>query len=280
MVKRAQRRRRGGAEDGDAAPFDPAAILKNWWDAVAVTAAALAGAPLRLCGIKTAKLERGQLAASARGFPLVGLALGLAAALVYSLATGLGLPPLIASLLAVATLAFLGGAVFEGGLARVADALIAGGSKTQNLARLKEEALGAYGTMVLVICLGLRVGALASLENPGAVTAALAAALSLSWAAVAVVLYTLPPARRSGFAHQAGRPALDQTVLAALLAAALALLVLGPVATVAALAIGGLGAAKFAWFAKRNFGGTTGDVLGAVQQGAEIGVLLAIVALA
>jgi len=280
MVKRAQRRRRGGAEDGDAAPFDPAGILKDWWDAVAVAAAALAGAPLRLCGIKTAKLERGQLAASARGFPLVGLALGLAAALVYSLATGLGLPPLIASLLAVATLAFLGGAVFEGGLARVADALIAGGSKTQNLARLKEKALGAYGTMVLVICLGLRVGALASLENPGAVTAALAAALSLSWAAVAVVLYTLPPARRSGFAHQAGRPALDQTVLAALLAAALALLVLGPVATVAALAIGGLGAAKFAWFAKRNFGGTTGDVLGAVQQGAEIGVLLAIVALA
>lgn len=280
MVKRAQRRRRGGAEDGDAAPFDPAGILKDWWDAVAVTAAALAGAPLRLCGIKTAKLERGQLAASVRGFPVVGLVLGLAAALVYSLAAGLGLPPLIASLLAVATLAFLGGAVFEGGLARVADALIAGGSKTQNLARLKEKALGAYGTMVLVICLGLRVGALASLEKPGAVTAALAAALSLSWAAVAVVLYTLPPAGRSGFAHQAGRPALDQTVLAALLAAALALLVLGPVAAAAALAIGGLGAAKFAWFAKRNFGGTTGDVLGAVQQGAEIGVLLAIVALA
>ncbi len=280
MVKRAQRRGRGGAEDGDSAPFDPAGILQDWWDAVAVTAAALAGPPLRLCGIKTAKLERGQLAASARGFPVVGLALGLAAALVYSLAAGLGLPPLIASLLAVATLAFLGGAVFEGGLARVADALMAGGSKTQNLARLKEKALGAYGTMVLVICLGLRVGALASLENPGAVTAALAAALALSWAAVAVVLYTLPPARRSGFAHAAGRPAFDQTVLAALLAAALALLVLGPLAAVVALAIGGLGAAKFAWFAKQNFGGTTGDVLGAVQQGAEIGVLLAIVALA
>ncbi len=280
MVKSAKRRRRGAAEDAHKAPFNPAEILKDWWDAVAVTAVALAGAPLRLSGIKTAKLKPDQLAASVRGFPVVGLALGLIAALVYGLADGLGLPPLIASLLAVATLAFLGGAGFEGGLARVADALITGGSKTQQLARLKEQALGAYGAMVLVICLGLRVGALASMENAGAVTAALAAALSASWAALAVVLYLLPPARRSGFAHAAGRPALDQTVLAALLAAALALLVLGPVAAVVALAIGGLGAFKFAWFAKRNFGGTTGDVLGAVQQGAEIGVLLAIVALA
>ncbi|MEE9291140.1 MAG: hypothetical protein V3U99_08990, partial [Alphaproteobacteria bacterium] len=69
MVKRAKRRRRGGAEDAHKAPFYPADILKDWWDAVAVTAAALAGAPLRLSGIKTAKLKPDQLAASVRGFP-------------------------------------------------------------------------------------------------------------------------------------------------------------------------------------------------------------------
>ena len=280
MVKSAEGRRRGGAEDAGEAPINPMEILNDWWEAVVVTATALAGAPLRLCGIKTAKLKRGQLAASVRGFPVVGLAFGLIAAVVYIFAEALGLPPLIGALLTIATLSFLGGAGSESGIARVADALIAGGSKTQQLARLKEEAFGGYGTIVLVVCLGLRVGALASIENTGAVMAALAAALSASWAAVALVLYYLPPAKRSGFAHAAGRPSLDQAVLAALMAAALALLVLGPVAAVVALAIGALGAFKFAWLAKRNFGGTTGDVLGAVQQGAEIGVLLAIVALA
>ncbi len=268
-----------GADDRS---INPAEILKDWWDAIVVSATALAGAPLRLCGIETAKLKKDQLAASVRGFPVVGLAFGLIAALVYGLADGLGLPPLISALLAVATLAFLGGAGNEGELARLADALIGGGTKTQQLARLKEAALGSYGIVVLVICLGLRVGALASIGSAGAVTAALAAALTVSFAALAVVLYYLPPARRSGFAFLAGRPTWDQTLVAALLAAFIALLCLSLdlKLTVVALAIGALGALKFAWFAKRNLGGTTRAVLGAVQQGTEIGVLLAIVALA
>lgn len=280
MAKRAERRQARGAEDADTAPFNPVEILKDWWNAIVVSSTALAGAPLRILGVETAKLKKDQLAASVRGFPVVGLAFGLIAAIVYTLAHWLGLPPLIGALLAVATLAFLGGGGNEGELARLADALIAGGTKTQQLARLKEEALGGYGIVVLVICLGLRVGALASIGSPGLVAAALATALSVSFAALAMVLYYMPAARRSGFAHLAGRPRMDQAMLAALLAAALALLVLGLVTAVVALTIGALGVLKFAWFAKRNLGGTTRAVLGAVQQGTEIGVLLAIVALA
>jgi adenosylcobinamide-GDP ribazoletransferase len=280
MAKRAERRQARGAGYTDEAPFNPVEILKDWWNAIVISATALADAPLRILGVETAKLKKDQVATSVRGFPVVGLAFGLIAAIVYTLTHGLGLPPLIAALLAVATLAFLGGAGNEGELARLADALIAGGNKAQQLARLKEEALGSYGIVVLVICLGLRVGALTSIGSPGAVTAALVAALPVSFAAVTVVLYYLPAARRSGFAYLAGRPRMDQTVLAALLAATLALLVLGPVTAVVALAVGALGALKFAWFAKRNLGGTTRAVLGAVQQGTEIGVLLAIVALA
>jgi adenosylcobinamide-GDP ribazoletransferase len=34
-----------------------------------------------------------------------------------------------------------------------------------------------------------------------------------------------------------------------------------------------------AWLARRQIGGVTGDVLGAVQQGSEIAMLLALVAL-
>lgn len=282
MAKRAERRQARGAEDADTAPFNPVGILKDCWDAIAICATAFAGAPMRLCGITSANLKKDQLAASVRGFPLVGLALGLIAAFVYAVGDFLGLPSLLSALLAVATLAFLGGGGNEGEFARLADALINGGTKAQRLARLKEEMLGSYGIIVLVICLGLRVGALSSLSSTGAVTAALVAALSVSYAALAVVLYALPPARRSGFAYLAGRPVADQTVIAALVAALIAFLVLklDPVVTFIALAVGALGALKFAWFAKRYLGGTTRAVLGGVQQGAEIGVLLAIVALA
>jgi adenosylcobinamide-GDP ribazoletransferase len=118
------------------------------------------------------------------------------------------------------------------------------------------------------------------MADAGAVSAALAAAMAASWAAVPVLLHYLPPARRSGFAYQAGRPSREQALLALALGAAVALLFLGPVTGVIALGVGALGALKFAWFAKRNLGGTTGDVLGAAQQGAEIGILLAVVALA
>ncbi len=284
MVKRAQSRRRSGTEDANEAsfdsPFNPVEILMDWRDATILSARALTGAPLRLCGIETAKLKKGELSNAVRGFPIVGLGAGLIAGLSYAIADGLGLPALISSLLAVATLAFLTGGVFEGELARLADTLIGGGTKTQQLARLKDRALGNYAMIVLFISLGLRVGALAAIDNAGAVTAALAAALSVSYAALAIVLYVLPPARRSGFAYLAGRPGKYQAILAALLGGAIAFLFLGPATAVVALAIGALGAFKFAYFAKRNLGGTTRAVLGGCQQGAEIGVLLAVVALA
>jgi adenosylcobinamide-GDP ribazoletransferase len=280
MAKRARRSAGSDEEDRGSYSINPAEILSDWWEAIILSAAAIIGPVLNLAGIKVPKLKKDELAQAVRGFPVIGLGMGLTAALVYSLAHGLNLPPLIAAIFAVSTLAFLGGARSEGGLARFADALIIGGTNTAQLARLKDDSFGSYGIIVLVIVLGLRIGALATIADPGAVSGALAAAMAASWCAVPAVLHYLPVARRSGFAYQAGRPQRDQTLLAAALGAAVALLFLGPVTGIIALAVGALGALKFAWLAKRNLGGTTGDVLGAAQQGAEIGILLAIVALA
>ncbi len=147
---------------------------------------------------------------------------------------------------------------------------------------MKAETIGAYGIAVMVLCLALRVGAVASLATPGAVAGALGAAMAVSFTAMAVALYALPPARRSGFAFQAGRPAGDQTIIVCVVTALIALVCLAVDVKLAlvALIVGALGGFKFAWFAQRNFGGTTRAVLGGVQQGAEIGVLLAVAALA
>lgn len=279
MARRTRQRRPAGSQAADNDSFNPAEILEDWWKAVGISASAFADAPFKLAGIQLPSPKKGELAEAVRGFPVLGLAIGLIAALVYAVAHGLGLPPLLSAILAIAMAAFLVGGGNESELARLADALISGGSKTQQLARLKEDYLGTYGIIVLVVCLALRVGALASIGNVGAVTGALASALAVSFAAMAVALYYLPPARRSGLAFLAGRPRMEQTILSVLLAAAIALLFLGPVVAVVALAVGAAGAFKFAWFGKRNLGGSTRAVLGGVQQGAEIGVLLAIVVL-
>ena len=77
----------------------------------------------------------------------------------------------------------------------------------------------------------------------------------------------------------AGRPDWNQMILTIMLGAAIALFFLKPVVGIVALAVGALGAFKFFWFAREKFGGITGDTLGAIQQGAELGMLLAIVAL-
>ncbi|MDX1485053.1 MAG: adenosylcobinamide-GDP ribazoletransferase [Alphaproteobacteria bacterium] len=280
MARRAQRRRSGAKEAADSGSINPVEILQDWWQAIRLSASALTATPFNLFGMALPKPKKGEVATAVRGFPVIGLAVGLIAAVVYAVAYALGLPPLVSAILAVATVAFIGGGGNESELARLADTLISGGSKTQQLARLKEPNIGGYGIVVLILCLGLRAGALASLATPLAVAAALGASLAVSYAAIAAALFYLPPARRSGFAFLAGRPDSVQTVLATLLAAAIALLLLWPVTGVVALAIGAAGAFKFAWFGKHNLGGTTRAVLGGVQQGAEIGVLLAIVALA
>jgi adenosylcobinamide-GDP ribazoletransferase len=87
----------------------------------------------------------------------------------------------------------------------------------------------------------------------------------------------LPQARPDGLAARAGRPHPLRAAAALLIAALIALVLLGGTAP-AALAAGALGALGVALLAKRQIGGQTGDVLGAVQQLTEIGVLFGILA--
>ncbi len=279
-MARAAQKRRARADSADETWINPIEILKGWWTAILISTSAFFAPPFAMCGVDLPKLKKGDAAGAVRAMPVVGLAAGLVGGLAYVIAYLIGLPPVVAALLAIAVLVFLSGAANEGEFARLADALIAGGSRTQQLATLKEDALGAYGIAVLVLCLGIRVTIVAYLGDPFAVLGALGAAGALSFAAIAGALYALPTARRSGFAFVAGRPAADQVVIAVLLAIALVLLCLPVLSAVLAMLIGAAGAAKFAWFAQRNLGGTTRAVLGGVQQGSEIGVLLAVVALA
>lgn len=259
--------------------FQPAEAIAAWKDAFMAVAARFMRPPLVFAGRTPERPPRGEIGRRARGFPLVGLAVGLTAAIVFGLATWLGLPQVLAAVIAVAVMAFAGSAIFESGLARFADAWIAADNRADMLDALRDGRLGTYGILTLVIAFALRVGAIAWIASTGAAMAAIIAAATVSRAVVPLLLYRLPPARPTGLAADIGRPTFDETVIAVVFGVAVVFLFLGPGTGIVALAVGSAGAVKIWWLARRGLGGVTGSVLGAAQQAAEIGVLLAVVAL-
>jgi adenosylcobinamide-GDP ribazoletransferase len=213
------------------------------------------------------------LAASVPLFPVVGALIGVAGSIGYALAVWLGLPPWPAATIALATTIWLTGALHEDGLADFADGCGGGRTREDKLRIMRDPRVGSYGAIALILALLARAGALAALAAPWAVGAALVAAGAVSRAALPAVMASLPNARADGLAAGAGRPHPLRAAAAVVVAALIAIVLLGQAAPAAVLA-GVAGALAVALLARRQIGGYTGDVLGAVQQLAEIGVLL------
>jgi adenosylcobinamide-GDP ribazoletransferase len=217
------------------------------------------------------------LASSVVMFPLVGALVGLLGGAAYTLAFRLGLPPSPAATVALAMTIWVTGALHEDGLADVADGFGGGRTREAKLGIMRDPRIGTFGALALILALLARAGAIAALATPLAVASALVAAGAVSRAALPPVMTVLPLARADGLAAGAGRPHPARAAAAVLVAALIALALLGQAAAAALLA--GAGAAfVVAWLARRQIGGHTGDVLGAVQQLTEIGVLLGAVA--
>lgn len=219
------------------------------------------------------------LAASVAMFPLVGLMVGLLGALTYACATTLGLPPLPAAVLALAALVWSTGAMHEDGLADLADGF-GGTSRARKLEIMRDPRVGSFGVIAIVLALLARVGALAALAEPAPVAAALVTSAALSRALMPVAMLAMPQARSDGLATRAGRPHPARVAAAAAIAILIALVLLPPPVAAVAIAAAVLAGAMVAMVAFRTLGGITGDVLGAIQQLAEIAFLLVVVAMA
>ncbi|MBL8669014.1 MAG: adenosylcobinamide-GDP ribazoletransferase [Alphaproteobacteria bacterium] len=232
--------------------------------------------------------ETADFRASVWAYPLIGAGIGAAAAGAWLLGCWLLGAGWLAAALAVLAAVVLSGALHEDGLADSADALGARGDRERALAIMKDSRIGAFGTLALLLASALRIGAVAALA-PWVGALVLVAAASASRAVPAVLLAVLPPARSDGLVASAGRPAMGDAQSAAGVACGIALAAglflsgsAGFGGALAWLLLGGALAAGahalVAGQAERRIGGVTGDVCGAAQQLAEIGVLLAAVA--
>ena len=215
------------------------------------------------------------LSRSSVWFPAVGVAVGAFGALAYALA-GLAFPAWLAAAAALAATVWLTGAFHEDALGDTFDGFGGGWAPDDILRIMRDSRLGTYGTVALVLTLGARWGALATLGAGGGapVAAALVAAHALGrWTALPLILW-LPYVRETGtgkpFAASVTptRLAVGTLGTAAVLALALGWSAVPVAATALALvAVGGR-------TARARIGGMTGDVLGAVNQVVELATYL------
>lgn len=213
-------------------------------------------------------------------YPIAGALHGLTIGLVYASALGLGFSNFIAALLAVAVGIFATGAFHEDGLADCADGFGGGMTRARKLDIMRDSRIGTYGTVALILALGLRVGLISEFKSAAQAIGALVGLGALTRAMLPVALWTLPAAREDGMTADTADSLPGKTVVVVALAVGLlATLVLVPHAMIAIPAVAA-GMAFVYWFALRQINGLTGDVLGASQVIGELCGLLAITAVA
>jgi len=219
-------------------------------------------------------IAKGELSQALWTAPVVGAAVGLLGAAVYGLAQALYLPPLPAAVLAIAATVAVTGGLHEDGLADVADGFGGGATRERKLEIMHDSRIGTFGVCALILSFMLRVAALTNLGDPGLVAAVLVAAHAAGRAPLAAFMRLIPAARTDGMSADAGRPSQGSAMAAVLLGLVLLLIGLGFATGVVAVVLLAAGFGCMAWLCKKQIGGQTGDVLGALEQTGEIVVLL------
>jgi adenosylcobinamide-GDP ribazoletransferase len=222
------------------------------------------------------RATRAPLGSAAGWFPLVGAFIGAVAGgvrygLDHSLRSG------VASIIAVAALVILTGALHQDGLADCADGLGARGDRARRLEIMRDSSIGTFGALALGLWLLLMVSGLSELDRDDAFCALVVAAGAARWAVLLHAVLT-QPARPDGLGRSfdVSRTALGVATLTTLvLAIALAGVGHG-IAAVVAAALVALGVT--AW-SRSALGGRTGDTLGATVALGEIAVILVLVGL-
>jgi adenosylcobinamide-GDP ribazoletransferase len=219
------------------------------------------------------------LSRAVKFFPVVGLGIGSAAALLHQLLTP-HFPRLVTALLVIAFLVSLTGCLHEDGLADTADGFGGGSSREQILVILKDSRIGSYGGTVLTLSLLARVLLLASLPLTQVPQYLIAAHVLCRWTTLPLSYY-LAPARtqqaQAGVSQGARIASLTTRgtlLVGSIFTLAISIWVLRTHAA-AAIGITILVTVLSGLYFQRRIGGVTGDCFGATNQLAEIAVYLA-----
>lgn len=218
------------------------------------------------------------LNASARYFPAVGILVGLVGAITFALAAAVWPTP-VAVVAAMAATVYLTGAFHEDGLADTADGIGGGWTREDILRIMKDSRTGSYGVVAVVLLLLGKFAALSALPLiwlPLALVAAHAASRGASVSLLAFMDYAREDAssKAKPLATRLARGGLATAAAFAVLPSTLLLAMTGAAPILAAWALMALSTLWLVRLYRRNLGGYTGDMLGAVQQVTELAFYL------
>jgi len=205
----------------------------------------------------------------AGAWPVAGALLALVPAALLLVGAGMRLPPIVSALIALATMAFLTGAMHEDGLADTADGFGGGATRQRKLEIMRDSRLGTYGALALLFAVLLKAASLGAVGmSPWRAALAIVCAAALSRALALWHWSVTMPARPDGMAASAGRPDADAVVTGAIAGAAagLLLLIAFQFAALFAILLAAVALRLFSRFTERQIGGHTGDTIGAAQQ--------------
>ena len=177
----------------------------------------------------------------------------------------------LAAVLAVAAGVIATGGFHEDGLADTADAL-GGSTRERRLEIMKDSRLGAFGVLALVLSTLVRVFAVSSLAAVDGLVA-LVVAHTVGRSTAVATMGLVPAAGGTGLGHSYTEQLPRAWTAVAVIATSAVAASLGLAGAVALLGAAA-GAVAVGLVARRAFGGTTGDVLGAIEQVAEMAVLV------
>ena len=248
----------------------------NLWTEIKLCLGLLTSLPVNV----VATVSPSVFARSSRWFPMVGALVGMQSAATLFLGILVGLPNVVAVLIAIGFSILLTGALHEDGLADVADGFGGGANRDAKLEIMRDSRVGTYGVLALILAVGLKGALLVALMNSGLWAAAMAmiVAASASRLTPVILMNRLPMARNDGMAVTAGKPEAESVRIACGLALASLLVLTGWQAMLVTIIATLAACAAIGALARRQIGGQTGDVLGTGQQVTEICVLIGLLA--
>jgi len=217
---------------------------------------------------------------AAAGFPIAGFIIAIPLALVWMTAYHF-LTPVLAAMLTIAFGALITGCLHEDGLADCFDGLGGASDRQRILDIMRDSTIGTYGAAALFFSFALRIGALASLTSAtGAL--ALLFAHSVARGTMVLAIHFAQYARPAGLGDTV-REGIDKDdfhkSMAVMIMFAIALsLASGTFSAIIALFSALIAAWAMLQWLNSRIGGYTGDGLGAMQQVAEIAILITLAA--
>ncbi len=209
-------------------------------------------------------------------FPLVGMVLGVVLGGVSCIALQV-FPTSVAAIVVIVAIYWLCGINHIDGLADFADGVIAHGAREKKIAAMKDVHLGTGGGLYIVVVILASFAILSSLPAGLLPLAVLSSEVSAKEAMISFAAFSRP--LQKGFGQiMIERTGQRQFLLGLVISAVICSLALGALG-LAVLAAAHLAALYLVRASEKNFGGATGDGIGATNELARVTALAAALAL-